>query len=135
MVEKHATTPSTVAKPVGPYSHAYAIDAGDARIVFVAGQVGVDRSGNLVGKGDMRAQAAQTLENIAEVLAANGAGFADVVKMNTYVTDIDRRAEVSEARAAFLKPPFPISTFVEVSRLIDPDWLIEIECVAVVSAK
>lgn len=135
MFERRASTPSTVSKPVGPYSHAYSVRAGDALIVFVAGQVGVDSSGAVVGKGDMRAQATQTLKNIADILAANGAGFADVVKMNTYVTDIDRRGEVSEARAAFLQSPFPTSTFVEVSRLIDPDWLIEIECVAVVPAK
>jgi 2-iminobutanoate/2-iminopropanoate deaminase len=134
MFQKSASTPGSIAKPVGPYSHAWKVRAGDTNIIFVAGQVGVDHNGEVVGKNDMRAQTRQTLYNLQVILAENGASFRDVVKMNTYVTDINLRHEVSEARAEFLHQPYPISTYLEVSKLIDPDWLIEIECVAVIPA-
>ncbi len=132
---KTALTLETVAPPVGPYSHSYAVEMGDTRLIFLAGQYGTDKTGQLVGKGDMFAQSHQTLLNIQLVLEANGASFADVVKTTTYLTDMSLRAEVTRARTSFLPSPPPPSTLVEVSKLCDPDFLVEIEVIAVVPMK
>jgi len=129
---KRALTLENIAPPVGPYSHSYAVDVGDARLIFLAGQFGTDEDGNLVGKGDMFAQARQMLKNIQEVLRANDADFGDVVKTTTYLTDIAQRSEVTRARAEFLPTPPPPSTLLEVPLLCDPDFLIEMEVIAVV---
>jgi enamine deaminase RidA (YjgF/YER057c/UK114 family) len=132
MFNKQALTPDTVSAPVGPYSHSYAVDSGRTRTIYLAGQCGTLRDGSIVGDNDMYAQTRQTLLNIEKILAAHGATFADVIKTTTYLTDMERRAEVSRARASFLPTPPPPSTLIEVSRLIDPDYLIEIEVVAVI---
>ena len=132
-MKKSATTPDNIAAPVGPYSHSYSISVAGARIIFTSGQCGVDSDGNVVGDNDMYAQTRQTLLNIEEVLKANGASFDDVIKTTTYVTDISRRADVSRARADFLPDPLPTSTFIEVSNLVEPDYLVEIEVIAVIA--
>ncbi|MEO1199301.1 MAG: RidA family protein [Pseudomonadota bacterium] len=129
---KTALTLDTVAPPVGPYSHSYSIDIGNVKLIFLAGQYGTDVHGEVVGKGDMFAQTHQMLLNIQEVLHANGADFADVVKATTYLTDMSRRAEVTRARASFLPTPPPPSTLIEVPKLCDPDFLVEMEVIAVV---
>jgi len=132
MFNKHALTPNTVSAPVGPYSHSYAVDSGRTRTIYLAGQCGTLQDGSIAGDNDMFEQTRQTLLNIEKILAAHGATFGDVIKTTTYVTDIDRRGEVSLARASFLPTPPPPSTLIEVSRLVDPNYLIEIEVVAVI---
>lgn len=127
-------TPDTIASPVAPYSQAAAVKIGDTEIIFVAGQWSTDVDGNLVGEDDMFAQTQQTLRNIELALGAHGASFQDVFKMNIYVTDIEQRQHVSEARKAFLPDPPPISTILEVTKLALPGLLIEIEAVAVKSS-
>lgn len=100
--------------------------------IYVSGQVGMDKAGNVVGKGDMRAQARQTIENIRAVLAAAGATLDDVVKVTMFVTDMALAPLAREVRMeVFTKYP-PASTGVEVKALAHPDLLIEIEAVAVV---
>jgi len=131
-MRKSASTPGTVSAPVGPYSHSYSISVGGARIIFTSGQYGVDPQGKVVGDNDMYAQTRQTLLNLEDVLKAQGASFEDVIKTTTYVTDISRRQEVTRARADFLPDPLPTSTLIEVSKLVEPEYLIEIEVIAVV---
>jgi reactive intermediate/imine deaminase len=126
--------PHTVAPPVGSYSHAVRVETGDAAWIHVSGQVALDAEGNLVGVGDMRAQAEQVFENLARVLEANGATFADVVKIQTFVTTLDNLAGMREVRGRYLKPEFPASTAVQVAALVLPDALIEVDVVAVVPA-
>ena len=99
-------------------------------MIFVAGQLARDRSGNVVGKGDMRAQIRQVGENIKAALASAGATLADVVKSNTYVTDMDEYFRHVDVRMEYLGPAMPTSTTVEVRRLAHPDFLVEIEVVA-----
>lgn len=132
MLNKIALTPETVSAPVGPYSHSYAIDSGTTRMIYVAGQCGTLADGSIAGDNDMFAQTHQMLLNIESILRANGASFADVIKTTTYLTDMERRSEVSLARKPFLPTPAPPSTLIEVSRLIDPDYLIEMEVVAAI---
>lgn len=133
MFNKIAMTPDTVSAPVGPYSHSYAIDSGNTRTIYIAGQCGTLLDGSIAGEDDMFAQTHQTLLNIEKILESNGASFADVIKTTTYLTDMGRRAEVSRARAAFLPTPPPPSTLIEVSQLIDPSYLIEIEVIAAIA--
>lgn len=130
MFQKTALTPTTVSAPVGPYSHSYSVDIGGTRLLFMAGQCGTLQDGSIAGDNDMFAQTHQTLVNIQNILAANGASFADVVKVTTFLTDMERRSEVSKAREGFLPSPPPPSTLIEVPRLIDTKYLIEMEVVA-----
>lgn len=125
--------PEDLSKPTG-YSHVGEVQAG--RILYISGQVSLDRAGNLVGKDDFRAQTQQVFENLKTALAAAGATFNNVIKLNYYCADsVDASgiAVVREIRDQYLntKNP-PVSTFVVVRRLARPEWLIEVEAVAVV---
>jgi len=111
------------------YSHVVTVEG--RRLVFVAGQLARDRAGNVVGKGDMRAQIRQVGENIKAALAAAGATLADIVKSNTFVTDIEEYLRHVDVRMEYLGPALPTSTTVEVRRLAHPDFLVEIEVVAI----
>jgi enamine deaminase RidA (YjgF/YER057c/UK114 family) len=95
----------------------------------------MDASGEVVGKGDMRAQTRQVLENIAAVLAEADANLDDVVKVTMFVTDMSRANEAREIRLEYFRNNPPASTGVEVSALAHPDLMIEIEAVAVPAPK
>jgi 2-iminobutanoate/2-iminopropanoate deaminase len=112
------------------FPHAVAVEG--KRMIFVSGQLAWDKDGNCVGKGDMRAQFRQVCENLAAALAASGASWADVVKTNTYVTDMDGFFKCADIRQEYFGPGFPTSTTLEVRRLAHPDMLVEIEVVAVI---
>jgi enamine deaminase RidA (YjgF/YER057c/UK114 family) len=115
------------------YSHV-AVSSG-ARTIYIAGQVSIDEKGAVVGAGDLGAQTAQVMRNIGLCLAAAGAGYEHVVKITTYVVNYkpEDRAVIGKARTPFFadRPP-PASTLVGVSALAAPEWMIEIEAVAVV---
>lgn len=112
------------------FPHAVSIEG--KRLICLSGQLAWDKDGNTVGPGDMRAQFRQVGENLKAALAAAGAGLEDIVKTNTYVTDMDAFFGCVDIRAEYFGPGFPTSTTVEVSRLADPDAMIEIEAIAVV---
>ena len=102
-------------------------------MVFVSGQVALDADGNLVGPGDLGAQTAQTMRKLATALAAAGATFADVAKITTYVVGYrpEHRSVISQARSSFFPQGAPpASTLVGVAALAAPEWLIEIEAIA-----
>ncbi|MCC6961449.1 MAG: RidA family protein [Dehalococcoidia bacterium] len=104
-------------------------------MVFISGQIALDKEGKIVGLGDMRAQAAQVYENLKAALAAAGATFADVVKQNTYVVGLNAEsiAAVREVRGRYLPDANPpASTLVGVTALAMDGLLIEIEMVAVI---
>ena len=112
------------------YSHVVVVEA--RKTIFVSGQLARDAQGNVVGAGDMRAQLRQTGENIKAALAAAGATLDDVVKTNTYVTDIEEFFKHTDVRMEYFGA-LPTSTTVEVRRLAHPDLLVEIEVIAMVS--
>jgi enamine deaminase RidA (YjgF/YER057c/UK114 family) len=117
--------------PTAAYSHAVVTEGPTA---YIAGQVAVDEAGNLVGPGDVGAQAAQALHNLGLVLAELGAGWADVVKLGWYVLDTGDLPAVREARDAVLEPALgraskPASTLVQVAALFQPEFLIEVDAV------
>jgi 2-iminobutanoate/2-iminopropanoate deaminase len=124
------TNPPTLSKPTG-YTHVVEV-TGPVRMIYIAGQIALDKDGNLVGAGDMKAQAEQVFRNLDAALAAAGARFADVVKMNTYVTDMDKAPAVREVRAKYFGETTPASTLVQVPRLARPELMLEIEVIAAV---
>ena len=112
------------------YSHVVVVEA--TKTIFVSGQLARDARGEVVGKGDMRAQIRQTGENIKAALAAAGATLNDVVKTNTYVTDIEEFFKHTDVRMEYFGA-LPTSTTIEVRRLAHPDLMVEIEVVAMLS--
>ena len=126
--------PAEVAEPLGAYSHAVRVGAGE--LVYIAGQVGVDANGDLVGKGDTAAQTRQTFENIGRVLANVGVSFSNVVEMTTYLVGRESVRPFIQARAELLPTLFPnkdypANTLLVVGGLVSEDFLVEIKAVAV----
>jgi reactive intermediate/imine deaminase len=114
-----------LAPPVSHYCDA--VRFGD--LLFISGLVGVDADGRVVGEGDAARQTRQIFENMARVLNAAGAGFGDVLKVTVYLKNIDDRPRINPVRQEFFGAARPASTLVEVSSLIHPDLLVEIEAV------
>jgi 2-iminobutanoate/2-iminopropanoate deaminase len=112
------------------YSHVVSVEG--ARTIYVSGQLARDRAGNLVGKGDMRAQLRQVGENVKAALEAAGASLSDLVKTTTFVTDIGEYFKHIDVRMEYFGAALPTSTTVEVRQLAHPDFLVEVEAVAVV---
>ncbi len=102
--------------------------------VYVSGQVALDGDGNIVGVGDMSAQARQVFDNIEAVLAEAGATMADIVKITTYVTDMARYAEYNAVRAAVFPDARIASATVTSPRLVKPEYLVEVEATAVIGS-
>ncbi|HET7503455.1 MAG TPA: RidA family protein [Kofleriaceae bacterium] len=130
---KHQTlNPSALAAPRG-YSHIAIVPAG--RQVHVSGQVAMNASSEIVGPGDLEAQAEQVFTNLAHALAGAGAGLASMFKIVVYVVGLtpDKATTVRNVRNKHLgNGPFPASTMVGVTALVHPDLLIEIEAIATI---
>jgi enamine deaminase RidA (YjgF/YER057c/UK114 family) len=124
--------PEAMHRPTG-YTHVVEVTAG--RPVYIAGQVALDRSGVVVGPGDVRAQARQVFDNLQTALQAVGASFEQVVKLNLYLVDATQLPVVREVRDEYVNTQQPpASTAVEVRRLVRDDLLIEVEAVAVIAS-
>src|SRR5579871_2251205 len=126
--ETHLKNPATIHKPNG-YSHVAEVVSG--KMVYIAGQVALDQAGQLVGKDDLAAQVEQVFANLSEALKSAGGSFADVVKLNYFCAERVDRIELAIVRSirdryVNTQSP-PVSTFVFISSLVNPDWLIEVE--------
>lgn len=123
--------PSSLSKPAG-YTHVVEVPSG-ARTLYLSGQIALDAQGKLVGAGDFGRQAEQVFANIDAALKAAGASFANVVRIDMYVTDMSQLTALRAARDKYIdtKHP-PASTLVEVSRLAREGLLLEVEATAVV---
>jgi enamine deaminase RidA (YjgF/YER057c/UK114 family) len=125
--------PATMPKSVG-YSQIATVSGGT--IVFIAGQVAMDESGNVVGRDDFRAQAAQVFSNLSAAMEAVGGSFSDVVKLNYYLIDLSHLPELRDVRDKYINVSNPpTSTAVQVTRLFRPEFLVEVEAVAVLKGK
>lgn len=125
------SNPPGMSKPAG-YSHVVEI-SGPHRTIYLAGQTGIDATGK-VAEG-FRAQAVQVMENIKTALASVGGGFQHVVKMTSYLTNLETNgAEFREVRSSYFpnKAPLPASTLLQISRLANPTCLVEVEVIAVI---
>lgn len=124
----HLTTPDGVA-PGNGYSH---VVAGSGRLVVISGQIALDARGEVVGAGDITAQARQVFENLARCLTAAGAAFADVVKLGIFITDITELPAIRPIRDEFVDTDHPpASTAVQVGALARPELMLEIEALAI----
>lgn len=123
-----AFNPPDVVQPFGIFSSA-AWQA-EGRILHLSGQVAQAADGRAVGIGDIEAQTRQVLDNLAQVLASVGGRLDDIVKVTVFVTDMAHLDQIHRVRAEYFTPPYPASTLVEVSRLVRPEYLIEIDAVA-----
>ena len=112
-----------------PATYSHIVKVGD--ILYIAGQVGADAQGKVVGPG-MVAQVEQVLKNLQIALKSQGADFSHVVKINIYTTDVDafRAADAAAVRAKYFGANLPASTLVGVTRLASPDYKVEIEATA-----
>jgi len=107
-----------------------AVRAGNT--IYVRGQVGTDFEGNLVGPGDPRAQAEQAMKNVEQLLVEAGSDLSHIVKTTTYITDPRFREPVYQVVGRWLRGVFPISTGLVVAGLAQPEWLMEIDVIAVI---
>lgn len=112
-------------EPISHYTDA--VRFGD--LLFVSGLAALDEDGNLVGGDDVAAQTRKVLENMASILAAAGATFADVLRVTVYLTDVDDRSLINPVRQEYFGTSRPASTLIEVSALAIPGMKVEIEAV------
>ena len=119
------------AKVDGKPAYSSAVVSGNT--IYLAGAVsGRDGAGNVIGRGDIEAQTVAVFEGLKETLGSAGATFADLTKITVFATKLEYRAKIAEVRARYIPQPPPASTFVVVASLADPDFLVEIEGIAVI---
>jgi 2-iminobutanoate/2-iminopropanoate deaminase len=116
--------PDTVWQPFGAFSMAVVQGAG--KVIHLKGQVSLDREGGIIGEGDIETQVAKALENMQNVLASFGGRMEDVYSLTHHVTDIDAFMMTGHIRSRYFKPPYPVTTTVEVARLYHPSLMVEI---------
>jgi enamine deaminase RidA (YjgF/YER057c/UK114 family) len=115
----------------GKPAYSSAVVAGET--IYLAGAVsGRDASGNVIGRGDIEAQTVAVFEDLKQTLTSAGASFADLVKITVFATKLEYRPQIGAIRSRYIAQPPPASTFLVVASLADPDFLVEIEGIAVV---
>ncbi len=133
MTVEYIRKPAELGEPLGKYSHAA---VGEGRLVAIAGQVGMHSDGRLAGE-DMKAQTHKAYSNLGRALAAAGASFADILRMNTYLVGEEQIPMFMAARNEVFQEIFPTgdyppNTLLVVSRLVEPGLLMEVDALAVV---
>ena len=134
MVERANIFPETLSKRVvgGHVLYAPVVTVVPGKLVFVSGLLARNAAGEMVGIGDMGAQIRQVGENLQAALAAAGASLKDLVRTQTFTTDIDTFFKHIDVRMKYFGVALPTSTTVEVRRLSHPDFLVEVEAIAVI---
>jgi enamine deaminase RidA (YjgF/YER057c/UK114 family) len=117
--------------PMGAFSHATAIEA-RGRLVFISGMTARRADGSIAGIGDITTQTTQVCENIRAAVEAAGGSMGDICRVDVYVRNIEHFEEIHAVRRRYFSEPLPASTMVEVTKMVSPDYLIEISAIAVI---
>lgn len=116
---------------MGSYSHGLKVDIGDSEMLFVTGQIAMDKDGNAVAPNDIVKQTKFVFQNIQEILKEGGATLDDVVKAVIYVTDMSKFKDISTVRNKYFSKSKPVSTLVEINKTVKDGCDIEVEVIAI----
>jgi 2-iminobutanoate/2-iminopropanoate deaminase len=131
-VSRREIASDRVRAPSGHFSQAIAVEA-QGRLVFISGMTARRPDGSIAGVGDIEAQTRQVCENIKSALEAAGGTMDDICRVDVYVRNMEHFEAIHKVRAQYFKPPLPASTMVEVTKMTSPDYLIEINAIAVLA--
>ena len=128
---KREVSSDAIRKPVGVFSQATVVEA-KGRLVFISGMTARRPDGSIAGIGDIAAQTRQVCENIKAAVEAAGGTLDDVCRVDVYVRNMENLAPIHKVRREYFREPLPASTMVEVVKMTHPDYLIEINAIAVI---
>jgi enamine deaminase RidA (YjgF/YER057c/UK114 family) len=128
---KREVTSDAIRKPSGHFSQATVVEA-KGRIVFVSGMTARRPDGTIAGIGDITAQTRQVCENIKSAMESAGGTLDHVCRVDVYVRNMEHFDKIHAVRREYFKPPLPASTMVEITKMTSPDYLIEINAIAVI---
>lgn len=129
-MKKQKINSTQFAQRLGAYSHGYSVKIGNAKLIFTTGQIALDKYGNVLYPDDPAKQAEFIYESLDKILHEAGASLSDVVKTTVFVTDMADFSKISAVRNKYFKKAEPVSTLVEVSKLVKPGCRVEIEVIA-----
>lgn len=127
---KREVTTDRIRKPSGVFSQATIIEA-SGRIVFMSGMTARRPDGTIAGIGNITEQTKQVLENVKSAIEAAGGTMDDICRVDVYVRNMEHFKEIHAVRSQYFKAPLPASTMVEICKMTSPDYLIEINAIAV----
>jgi reactive intermediate/imine deaminase len=129
---KQQVTTSKVREPMGHFSQAIAIEA-KGKLVFISGMTARCPDGTIAGIGDVEAQTRQVCENLKSAVEAAGGTMEDICRVDVFVRNIEHFDKIHKVRREYFKAPAPASTMVEVTKMVSPEYLIEINAIAVIA--
>jgi 2-iminobutanoate/2-iminopropanoate deaminase len=127
---KKQITSDKIRQPTGHFSQATTIEA-RGKLVFISGMTSRRADGSIAGIGDIEAQTKQVCENLKSAVEAAGGNMDDIVRVDVYVRNMEHFDQIHKVRREYFKPPAPASTMVEICKMTSPDYLIEINAIAV----
>lgn len=130
-MNKQHLNPNDFTEIMGAYSHGLKVDIGDSEMVFITGQIAMDKNGNAIAPNDITAQAEFIFQNIQKILAEGNASIDDVVKAVIYVTNMSDFKAISAVRNKYFEKAKPVSTLVEINRTVKDGCNLEIEVIAI----
>lgn len=130
-MSKQYLNPQNFTQIMGSYSHGLKVNIGNSEMIFVTGQIAMDKDGNAVAPNDIVKQTEFVFQNLQKILQEGGASLDDVVKAAIYVTDISKFKEISAVRNKYFAEAKPVSTLVEISKTVKDGCDIEIEVIAI----
>ncbi|MCB1478726.1 MAG: RidA family protein [Rhodobiaceae bacterium] len=130
-MSKQEVSTQTLRQPMGHFSQATVVEA-SGKLVFISGMTARRADGTIAGIGNITEQTRQVCENIKAAVETAGGTLDDVCRVDVYVRNIEHFDEIHAVRREYFKPPLPASTMVEVTKMVSPDYLIEINAIAVV---
>src|ERR1043166_9508615 len=126
---KREVTSDSIRKPIGVFSQATVTEA-RGRLVFISGMTARRADGSIAGIGDIEVQTRQVCENLKTAIEAAGGTLDDICRVDVYVRNMEHFEHIHKIRREYFKAPAPASTMVEVSKMVSPDYLIEISAIA-----